>query len=853
MIYRYFWSKRVKSKIGIQFRIPGFNIHFLLKQFLVLNFLLIACSSGYGQTDAAVLRNTVVGKITDYTQNIAETEKRKSITNYNNHAAILAQNQKFVELYSEIQQTNSFLNEGFDYVAADFVIVQISAWKKTATDGVITNKDQFQTSRNLTATSLLLHELFVRTERWIKSINSYHTSLALYQHKLDSLAKDSILYELPKDSIYVASYLTKLMDLKKILGPMNAKLKSELDSIQRVELKINILKSSLEAEYAQTEMLRKQMDRGVLKKKFASVNPPNLKYITFSQLIKYSFTKAELLVLFYTANHLSILLLMIFLFLIVVIYLRIVVKKSKKANLFASLSQHTQIIRHPISSALLISITIFQFFLPLPPFIVTSFLWFLSAISMAIILRKAIERFWYYAYLVFFVLFVLALFHNFILPQSTVERTLIAVVSVIGLLSAIGFMALNKSSMLKDRAISSLLVIIILFQLASIYFNINANFNLAKSFMTNGFFTFIVAFMVYWSLSLGRDILIISKFFHERVEDERLEIPTQAMNARFPLYFYVIIFFAWLVLLSRNSHTYQSMIEPLQTAFHETRSIGEFEFTYQSVFIFIIVIFLSTLISKIVSFLSTNVTPTILATNEKGPGSWLLLIRIAIISLGILLAFTAAGIPMDRLSVIIGALGVGIGFGLQTLVNNLVSGLIIAFEKPINVGDIVEISGQEGRMKSIGIRSSVVTTWNGADVIIPNGDLMSQHLINWTMGSDKRRFEISLGVAYGSDLEKVKKLLHDLMQNEKRILRYPEPITIVTQFNNSSIDYVLKFWVPHFSIGNDVKSDLLLAIDSLFKENGIVIPFPQQDVYLHESSKNEVTEAPILDDNSEKK
>jgi small-conductance mechanosensitive channel len=180
---------------------------------------------------------------------------------------------------------------------------------------------------------------------------------------------------------------------------------------------------------------------------------------------------------------------------------------------------------------------------------------------------------------------------------------------------------------------------------------------------------------------------------------------------------------------------------------------------------------------------------------------------------------------------------VGIGFGLQTLINNLVSGVIIAFEKPINVGDIVEITGQVGRMKSIGIRSSVVTTWDGADVIIPNGDLLNQHLVNWTLGSSRRRFSLPLGVAYGTDLEKTRQLLLGLMQKDQRILKNPEPVVMANEFNNSSVDLILKFWVGHFNIGFDVKSDLILAIDVLFKENGIVIPFPQQDVHIRSTAE----------------
>jgi len=141
------------------------------------------------------------------------------------------------------------------------------------------------------------------------------------------------------------------------------------------------------------------------------------------------------------------------------------------------------------------------------------------------------------------------------------------------------------------------------------------------------------------------------------------------------------------------------------------------------------------------------------------------------------------------------------------------------------------VAGQNGRMKSIGIRSSVVITWDGADLIIPNGDLLNQHLVNWTMGSSRRRFVLQVGVAYGTDLDKVVLLLNELMLQDSRILRSPEPIVWASEFNNSSIDMVVKFWVSHFSIGFDVRSDLILTIDKTFREHGIVIPFPQLDIH----------------------
>jgi len=132
-----------------------------------------------------------------------------------------------------------------------------------------------------------------------------------------------------------------------------------------------------------------------------------------------------------------------------------------------------------------------------------------------------------------------------------------------------------------------------------------------------------------------------------------------------------------------------------------------------------------------------------------------------------------------------------------------------------------------------------VTTWDGADIIIPNGDILSQPMTNWTMGSTKRRYEIQVGVAYGTDLKLAKSFIQEVIDKQSIILKNPEPAIWVTQFGESSIDFVIKYWVPHFNYGFDVKSDLIMAIDEAFKLNGIVIPFPQQDVNI----KSDVTKS----------
>ena len=195
-----------------------------------------------------------------------------------------------------------------------------------------------------------------------------------------------------------------------------------------------------------------------------------------------------------------------------------------------------------------------------------------------------------------------------------------------------------------------------------------------------------------------------------------------------------------------------------------------------------------------------------------------------------ILAFAATGIPVDRLTIILGALSVGIGLGLQSIVTNLVSGLILAFEKPVNVGDFLEVNGKMATMKSIGFRSSIARLADGAHVVIPNGDVLNQHLVNWSMGRNIKRITVAVGVAYGTDLEKAKSLLLNILLDDERILKNPSPFVYARKFGPSSVDYDLFFWAGHVAEVDSIQSEVVIKIDKMFRAEGITIPFPQQDL-----------------------
>lgn len=203
--------------------------------------------------------------------------------------------------------------------------------------------------------------------------------------------------------------------------------------------------------------------------------------------------------------------------------------------------------------------------------------------------------------------------------------------------------------------------------------------------------------------------------------------------------------------------------------------------------------------------------------------------------LGVILAMvfgiSALGVDLSNIALIAGALSVGIGFGLQTIVSNFVSGIILLIERPIKVGDWVVVGGNEGTVRRITVRSTELQTFQRASVIIPNSDFISTPVINWTHKDHYGRIEVAVGVAYGSDIEKVREVLLDCAQKHEQVLTSPEPFVLFLNFGASSLDFELRCFTNEVNYRLSISSDLRFAIDKAFREAGIEIPFPQQVVH----------------------
>jgi len=175
------------------------------------------------------------------------------------------------------------------------------------------------------------------------------------------------------------------------------------------------------------------------------------------------------------------------------------------------------------------------------------------------------------------------------------------------------------------------------------------------------------------------------------------------------------------------------------------------------------------------------------------------------------------------------------------VVNNFVSGLILMFERPIQPGDVVEVSGTSGKVREIGMRATTLSTFEGADVVVPNGMLLSEKLINWTLSDMDRRIDVNVGVAYGSDPRRVLDLLMDVTRSAEGIATEPAPTVLFVGFGANSLDFGIRAWTNNFGDWVRIRSELTIRVYAALQDAGLQIPFPQHDLHLRSVSPEAVS------------
>ena len=279
----------------------------------------------------------------------------------------------------------------------------------------------------------------------------------------------------------------------------------------------------------------------------------------------------------------------------------------------------------------------------------------------------------------------------------------------------------------------------------------------------------------------------------------------------------------WLIVFSTNLNLFDSINDLLNDFFNTPREVGNFTFTPGGLILFLGIIWLANFLQRFIAYFFGD-TGDDAAMDDRGQRSRLLITRLVLLIGGFLLAVAASGLSVDRITVILGALGVGVGLGLQNIVNNFVSGIILIFDRPVRIGDTVELGDKRGRVKEIGIRSSTLLTEEGAEVIIPNGDVLSSRIVNWTLSNNHVRIALTFTIEKPADPAAIDMNgIKELVRKHPNVLDRREPEALLNTVSSKSEELRVYFWIKDITRTAYTTGEIRTQIYQLLDQKGLVV------------------------------
>ncbi|HEY4323315.1 MAG TPA: mechanosensitive ion channel domain-containing protein [Mucilaginibacter sp.] len=805
----------------------------LVKAITLIVFLFFSSHSGFAQTQTE--KKPTLKKRDQQRHAMHKRDSLlKSITKSDTSIGNLLQRlEQYTTTYNQINNT---LAEGLDTTD---ISEQLPAVMRRI-DKVIAlgNTHKSSTLRYLFVLRDNLDRMQDRLDGWQSDLADINTKLVQNQNDLFKFSKDSLLRTIPSDSVVRVTFFSHLRVVRKLWHKVDSANRSAL-------VKVNLLQDKTSVSYTkildETDHLDAKI-KGFAVKAFNGEsdyiwNTDN-QYGSFDTVLNSTIKLNQTLFNYFLKNRMDVHLIVALFAILVfgwIIYNRI---KAKQINDVADsvFSQANYIYKKPIISALLIVTSISPYFYSHPPAVFLEIFFLISIILTLILIRRDFLGATFNFLMVLFVLTIVYSMSNLFIQLSDVDRYVTFVLSVISTIAGFAFYKKVKKSPDTHLPNTGLaLKVFVGLQVLSMLLNITGRFSLAKILGITAIFNLWFLIILY----LVIDIIIEGLYLQFEIKKGGNSfinwIDYEVVQKKFRSTLILMASLLWLFFLLQNLSIDDWAVDTVGDMLNQSQSIAGASFTFGGFVIFIFVIWLSSVISKIISYFYDVSAKRVsdLSVLKKKNRTSTLLIRMGVFSIGFLLAVAASGFPLEKLTIIISAFGVGIGFGLQNIVNNLVSGLILAFEKPINIGDVIDVDGVSGTMKEIGIRSSKIATGDGSEVIIPNGDLISHHVTNWTLSNTNRQISLVVNTAYGIDIDGVKEILKNILAGHKDIMTSPGPSVFINNVSASSVEYKVFFWAADIGKVSVIKSGVLADIHNELKKQKVEMPSGQKDYYLH--------------------
>jgi len=670
-------------------------------------------------------------------------------------------------------------------------------------------------------------KLEIETDRIQAQLNNLYQRVNHAKLQLNRVLSDSIFRKLYADKELRTTFKQKLVRLERKYERTDSITRSNVDSLNVLKVKLS------DNSYNLSNMLNimdTRMDKAVPKLFGSEVNrlwekeivePPATVRSTNRSVPISTFANEKNAIVYYikqtSGERKFVLFLGILLFTWLYFKRKLLKTLGEQKDAYSYL--HLQYLNnHPVLSLIVVLLSLMPFFDVYAPTSYISIVYLILLAASTMIFQEKHHRAFMFNWMALMVLFVAdVIIYLFIEPTFAERMLLLAVHSGI-IVFAVRFYRSLRKEMPYYRILKWATIIGIILSCQGILFNLFGRFSLSGIVGVASIFAVTQAVVLTMFVEVIIEIIVLQLQFSRLKKGINVPFDTNIVIKKIKTPLILIAVFIWLIMLASNLNIYHSISNEIMDALTAKRTIGSITFQMLSVILFVGIIWTAHIMQRLLSFIlgETGIESEDVTTITKGEHSRLLITRLLVLIGGYLLAIAASGLPIDKLTFLLGALGVGIGMGLQHIVNNVVSGVILIFDGTLQVGDEIEVSGQSGKVKEIGLRASTLTTDDGADVIIPNGNILSSNIVNWTFTNNEKRVILSFSLS-GKELDAnvINEVINDTIRKIPNVITIKKPVILYTKVTSETCTLTIRFWSTT-TTGDLVKSEAMLQLSAAF-------------------------------------
>lgn len=691
----------------------------------------------------------------------------------------------------------------------------------------LSQNDRSLNIRNLQMYNTLLDALNANVKGYTKTLNHYDTTLDGVRKEIAALRKDTLMLRIFRDSALKDTFRLQLQQLKDKWRQVDS-LVSLNDQL------INSLKSEASSHTITISDLLYRVDedlKDVGSKAFGKEHrylweprAGNRNGYSASSAAR-SVADEQQLARFYFANNRNKRFWLLITGLLFFGWVWFNYRSLRRANRLTAASNLgiEYINPYPIAGALVFIGSLAPLFDLHAPAIYIESIEFLLMIVLTFILKKRLSRVLFTGWCIFLLLFLLLPLIRLLGLPIHLQRWAEFIVDAVSLAFGLIYLFGRDRMTGQPRFIYAAAGLYVLLHLLAVVCNLFGRVTLSQIFGATAVYTFAqtASLAVFVRLVLESFLLQIAASRVRKGYPETFELAAVTRSIR--RFSVLLALILWLIVFTTNLNLFDAFNDWLTDFFGSSREIGNFSFTLGGLVLFLGIIWLANFLQRFIAYFFGD-TGDDAAMDDRGQRSRLLITRLVLLIGGFLLAVAASGLSVDRITVILGALGVGVGLGLQNIVNNFVSGIILIFDRPLRIGDTVEIKDKRGRVKEIGIRSSTLLTEKGAEVIIPNGDVLSNQIVNWTLSNNHVRIALSFTVEKPANPEAIDpEKIKEIVRHHPNVLDRREPEVIINTVSSRTEEIIIHFWIKDITRAAYTTGELRTSIYRHLDEKGVIV------------------------------